>query len=267
MRARPRAEKPIPAPGSKYTFFDTIRAAGVDVMQIAPRASTHLDWTRFAGANPFGPSIDHGVYSEMVASYYTVAWLDRYVAPSSGASSRKAERTSKAVARSARCGTSPPAAPTASIGPSTSTRSAQASSTPTRRNATTSRPATFRSRSVGYRSGTCCRSNTTRGTSSTAGSWSATTCGLAASEHEERRMRITSSGRRVLRVGPRADVKDGADMALTIVDVDGLDWQSVRRNGWTRAESERCPAHGLRNGRSPLSQRDISSSASRGRSP
>ena len=97
----PHAEKPIPEPGSKYTFFDTIRAADVDVMQIAPRASTHLDWTRFAAANPFGPSIDHGVYGEMVAAYYTLAWLDRYVAPSSGAPSRKAERASKAEAKDA----------------------------------------------------------------------------------------------------------------------------------------------------------------------
>ena len=80
----PRAEKPIPAPGSKYTFFDTIRAAGVDVMQIALRASTHLDWTHFAGANPFGPSIDHGIYGEMVATYYTLAWLDRYLTPDRG---------------------------------------------------------------------------------------------------------------------------------------------------------------------------------------
>jgi len=92
----PRAEKPIREPGSKYTFFDTIRDADVDVMLIAPRASTHLDWTRFAAANPFGPSIDHGVYSEMVASYYTLAWLDRYVAPSSGASSSKGERKADA---------------------------------------------------------------------------------------------------------------------------------------------------------------------------
>jgi dienelactone hydrolase len=75
----PRAEQPVPAPGSKYTFFDAIRAAGVDAMQVAPRASTHLDWTRFAAANPFGPSIDHGVYGEMVATYYSLAWLDRYV--------------------------------------------------------------------------------------------------------------------------------------------------------------------------------------------
>ena len=97
----PSAEKPIPAPGSKYTFFDTIRAAGVDVMQVAPRASTHLDWTRFAGANPFGPSIDHGIYGEMVATYYTLAWLDRYVAPLSAAPSRKAERRSKAKAKDA----------------------------------------------------------------------------------------------------------------------------------------------------------------------
>jgi dienelactone hydrolase len=78
----PRAEKPVAAPGSKYTFFDTIRAAGVDVMQVSPRASTHLDWTHFAAANPFGPSIDHGVNGEMVATYYALAWLDRYVAPS-----------------------------------------------------------------------------------------------------------------------------------------------------------------------------------------
>ena len=91
----PRAERPIPAPGSKYTFFDTIRAAGVDVMQIAPRTSTHLDWTHFAAANPFGPSIDHGVYGEMVATYYTLAWLDRYVAPLGAGASGKAGRRSE----------------------------------------------------------------------------------------------------------------------------------------------------------------------------
>ena len=119
----PSAEKPVPAPGSKYTFFDTIRAAGVDVMQVAPRASTHLDWTRFAGANPFGPSIDHGIYGEMVATYYTLAWLDRYVAPLTAAPTRKAERQSKAKAKT-RCGASPQAAPTASTGLPTCTRSA-----------------------------------------------------------------------------------------------------------------------------------------------
>jgi dienelactone hydrolase len=97
----PRAQKPTPAPGSKYTFFDTIRAAGVDTMQIAPRASTHLDWTHFAAANPFGPSIDHGVYGEIVATYYTLAWLGRYVAPLGAASSGKAGRQATAEAKQA----------------------------------------------------------------------------------------------------------------------------------------------------------------------
>ena len=97
----PTAEKPIPAPGSKYTFFDTFRAAGVDVMQVAPRASTHLDWTRFAGANPFGPSIDHGIYGEMVGAYYTLAWLDRYVAPLGLDPSRKAASRARALAKDA----------------------------------------------------------------------------------------------------------------------------------------------------------------------
>ncbi len=89
------------APGSKYTFFDTYHAATVDVMQVAPRAATHLDWTHFAGANPFGPSIDHGIYGEMVGGYYTLAWLDRYVEPLMATHSRKAERESKSVAKRA----------------------------------------------------------------------------------------------------------------------------------------------------------------------
>jgi hypothetical protein len=73
----PRHEKPIPAPGSKYTYFDTIRAAGIDAMQVAVRATTHLDWSRF----PSDPTRSHGIYGEMVATYYTLAWLDRYLAP------------------------------------------------------------------------------------------------------------------------------------------------------------------------------------------
>jgi hypothetical protein len=71
---------------------DAGRAAGVD----APRLA------RFAGANPFGPSIDHGVYGETVAAYYTLAWLDRYVAASATPTSRAAERRSKALAENAR---------------------------------------------------------------------------------------------------------------------------------------------------------------------
>ena len=80
----PRTEKPTPDPGSKYTYFDTIRAAGIDTMQVALRASTHLEWQHF----PSDPTRPHSIYGEMVASYYTLAWLDRYLAPSRGPMSR-----------------------------------------------------------------------------------------------------------------------------------------------------------------------------------
>ncbi len=71
--AVPAPEKPTPAPGSKYTFFDTFRDAGVDTMQIAVRASTHEDWTGATGS----------IYGQQTASYYTRAWFDRYLAPKS----------------------------------------------------------------------------------------------------------------------------------------------------------------------------------------
>jgi hypothetical protein len=73
----PRTEKPIPAPGSKYTYFDTIRAAGIDAMQVALRASTHLEWQHF----PSSATRPHSIYGEMVGLYYTLAWFDRYLAP------------------------------------------------------------------------------------------------------------------------------------------------------------------------------------------
>jgi dienelactone hydrolase len=79
-----RPEKPTPAPGSKYTFFDTISAAGVDAMQVTPRASTHLEWTRFTGLG-----LPHSIYGEMVATYYTLAWLDRYLVPSRAEDARR----------------------------------------------------------------------------------------------------------------------------------------------------------------------------------
>jgi hypothetical protein len=173
----------VPAAGSKYTFFDTIRAAGVDVMQIAPRASTHLDWTHFAAANPFGPSIDHGVYGEMVATYYTLAWLDRYVAPSSAAPSRKAERQSKAKAREA-------LRRLTATGTDRFDRSADVHSigagffdADKAKKARNPEAGMCRSRSVGCPSGTCCPSSTTPDTSSTAERCNAKTCEPAARDH------------------------------------------------------------------------------------
>ena len=74
-----RHDKPIPAL-PKFGFFDTIRAAGVDTMQVALRASMHFEWSRF----PSDPSRPHSIYGEAVATYYTLAWLDRYLAPARG---------------------------------------------------------------------------------------------------------------------------------------------------------------------------------------
>jgi hypothetical protein len=68
----PRDTKPTADPGSKYTYFDALRDAGVDTMQVSPRASTHIDWGRPSGG-PFS------TYGEMVAVYYTLAWFDRYL--------------------------------------------------------------------------------------------------------------------------------------------------------------------------------------------
>jgi hypothetical protein len=73
----PRAEKPIPTL-PKFFFFDAISAAGVDAMQVALRASMHFDWSRF----PSNSARPHSIYDETVALYYTLAWLDRYLAPS-----------------------------------------------------------------------------------------------------------------------------------------------------------------------------------------
>ncbi len=72
----PQHTKPVPAPGSKFTDFDAFEAAGVDSMQVSIRASTHGDWSGGAGAvQPLGGSL----YGEAIATYYTLAWFDRYL--------------------------------------------------------------------------------------------------------------------------------------------------------------------------------------------
>ena len=64
--------KPEPAPGSKYTYFDGLRAAGVDSMQVSVRATTHIDWGRPSGGT-------FSTYGEMTETYYALAWFDRYL--------------------------------------------------------------------------------------------------------------------------------------------------------------------------------------------
>jgi dienelactone hydrolase len=65
-------------PGDKDTDFQRVSAAGVDSMKVSLRAATHLDFTEFA---PTPPSSRYGA---IVASYYTLAWLDRYLKGSGG---------------------------------------------------------------------------------------------------------------------------------------------------------------------------------------
>ena len=69
-------------PGDKDTDFQRVSAAGVDSMKVSLRAATHLDFTEFA---PTPPSSRYGA---IVASYYTLAWFDRYLKGSPGALAR-----------------------------------------------------------------------------------------------------------------------------------------------------------------------------------
>ena len=69
-------------PGDKDTDFQRVSAAGIDSMKVSLRAATHLDFTEFA---PTPPSSRYGA---IVASYYTLAWFDRYLKNSTTAETR-----------------------------------------------------------------------------------------------------------------------------------------------------------------------------------
>lgn len=66
LRQRP------PDPDSKLVAFGHWRDAGVDVMSLTLRASTHLEFTSV----PALPASSHG---QDVARHYTLAWFDRYL--------------------------------------------------------------------------------------------------------------------------------------------------------------------------------------------
>jgi dienelactone hydrolase len=77
------ASPPDPrGPGDKDEDFQRVSGAGVDSMKVSLRAATHLDFTEFA---PTPPSSRYGA---IVASYYTLAWFDRYLKGSAGALAR-----------------------------------------------------------------------------------------------------------------------------------------------------------------------------------
>jgi dienelactone hydrolase len=70
---QPYTEPPNPAgPGDKGEDFKRVKAAGVDTMQMSPRASTHLDFTQFSPGTG-------SRYGAAVSFYYTLAWFDRYL--------------------------------------------------------------------------------------------------------------------------------------------------------------------------------------------
>jgi len=58
-------------PADRGREYEIVRAAGVDSMNVAMRAATHLDWV------PSQPSGNR--YVETVSVYYTLAWFERYL--------------------------------------------------------------------------------------------------------------------------------------------------------------------------------------------
>ncbi len=61
-----------PAPIPRTSGYQELRAAGVDTMLVVLRAATHLDFTPLQ-VQPASR------YGEAVATYYTLAWFDRYL--------------------------------------------------------------------------------------------------------------------------------------------------------------------------------------------
>jgi dienelactone hydrolase len=80
---QPYTAPPDPlGPGNKDEDFRRLRAARVDTMKVALRAATHLDFTQFGIAGTGSR------YGAVVASYYTLAWFDRYLRRDRGALGR-----------------------------------------------------------------------------------------------------------------------------------------------------------------------------------
>lgn len=63
-----------PNPESKKGAFNKWRAAGVDTMQVATRAATHVEWS-FVPGLPLAASS----WGNAINAYYTLAWFDKYL--------------------------------------------------------------------------------------------------------------------------------------------------------------------------------------------
>lgn len=74
-----------PNPEAKKGAFNKWRAAGVDTMQIAPRAATHMEWG-------FHPPACGSNWGNSIATWYTLAWFDKYLKDDPSADSRLLDR-------------------------------------------------------------------------------------------------------------------------------------------------------------------------------
>jgi hypothetical protein len=63
-----------PDPESKKGAFNKWRAAGLDTMQVATRAATHLEWSYVPGL-PLAASS----WGNAIVAHYTLAWFDKYL--------------------------------------------------------------------------------------------------------------------------------------------------------------------------------------------
>jgi dienelactone hydrolase len=73
-----------PDPAQHLGAYQQLAKAGVDTMEITPRASTHYEWSY----QPFPASLPASRYGELMSGYYTLAWFDRYLKGQSAATAR-----------------------------------------------------------------------------------------------------------------------------------------------------------------------------------
>ncbi|MFA5890468.1 MAG: hypothetical protein WDA27_05905 [Actinomycetota bacterium] len=62
-----------PDPESKKTAFEKWRAAGIDTMQVATRAATHMEWAYVPYA------VAASSWGNAIVDHYTWAWFDKYL--------------------------------------------------------------------------------------------------------------------------------------------------------------------------------------------
>ena len=71
----PKSPQSPPDPAQHLGAYQQLVAAGIDSMEITPRASTHYEWSY----QPFPASLPASRLGELVSGYYTLAWFDRYL--------------------------------------------------------------------------------------------------------------------------------------------------------------------------------------------